>query len=446
MPGAHRGRDGLDVWVGPLRWSRRSDHCAGRLWSFSTPQGLAEGVWVHGGAYCCRGESPGREGLRMTNPLRDIQQYGQSIWYDNIQRSLITSGEFQRLVEHDGLMGVTSNPAIFEKAITGSTDYNEALQALERNHDMDAKALYEHLAVGDIQMATDVMAPVYARTHKRDGYVSLEVSPYLAHDTAATIAEARRLWQTVGRDNVMIKVPATPAGIPAIKQLISEGINVNVTLLFHMSVYEAVAEAYISGLEALVAGGGNPRGVASVASFFISRIDSLLDSLIEARLKTAQSTEERTMLRSLLGKVAIANAKLTYQRYKEIYRGARWQALAAKGAQTQRLLWASTSTKNPTYRDVLYVEELIGRDTVNTMPTVTFDAFRDHGRARASLEGHVEEAHDTLDTLERVGISLREAAETLLTEAVKLFADPFAQLLSAIEKKRQAQAITQALA
>ena len=382
----------------------------------------------------------------MTNPLLDIQQYGQSIWYDNIQRSLITSGEFQRLVEHDGLMGVTSNPAIFEKAITGSTDYNEALQALERNHDMDAKALYEHLAVGDIQMATDVMAPVYARTHKRDGYVSLEVSPYLAHDTAATIAEARRLWQTVGRDNVMIKVPATPAGIPAIKQLISEGINVNVTLLFHMSVYEAVAEAYISGLEALVAGGGNPRGVASVASFFISRIDSLLDSLIEARLKTAQSTEERTMLRSLLGKVAIANAKLTYQRYKEIYRGARWQALAAKGAQTQRLLWASTSTKNPTYRDVLYVEELIGRDTVNTMPTVTFDAFRDHGRARASLEEHLEDAHDTLDTLERVGISLREAAETLLTEAVKLFADPFAQLLSAIEKKRQAQAITQALA
>ena len=374
----------------------------------------------------------------MANPLLDIQQYGQSIWYDNIRRSLITSGELKSLVENDGLMGVTSNPAIFEKAITGSTDYNEALQALERNHDMDAKALYEHLAIGDIQMATDVMAPVYARTNKRDGYVSLEVSPYLAHDTAATIEEARRLWQTVSRDNVMIKVPATPAGIPAIKQLISEGINVNVTLLFHMSVYEAVAEAYISGLEALVAGGGNPRGVASVASFFISRIDSLLDSTIEARLKTAQSAEERTMLRSLLGKVAIANAKLTYQRYKEIYRGARWQALAAKGAQTQRLLWASTSTKNPTYRDVLYVEELIGRDTVNTMPTATFDAFRDHGRARAGLEEHLEEAHDALDTLERVGISLREAADTLLVEAVKLFADPFEKLLSAIEKKRQA--------
>jgi transaldolase / glucose-6-phosphate isomerase len=254
----------------------------------------------------------------MANPLLDIQQYGQSIWYDNIRRGLITSGELQSLVDNDGLMGVTSNPAIFEKAITGSTDYNEALQALERDHDMDAKALYEHLAVGDIQMAADVMAPVYARTHKRDGYVSLEVSPYLAHDTAGTIEEARRLWQTVSRPNVMIKVPATPAGIPAIQQLISDGINVNVTLLFQRSMYEAVAEAYISGLEAFVAGGGDPSGVASVASFFISRIDSAIDSTLEARLKTAQSVEERVMLRSLLGKVAIANAKLTYQRYKGV--------------------------------------------------------------------------------------------------------------------------------
>jgi transaldolase/glucose-6-phosphate isomerase len=374
----------------------------------------------------------------MANPLLDIQQYGQSIWYDNIRRGLITSGELQSLVANDGLMGVTSNPAIFEKAITGSTDYNEALQALERDHDMDAKALYEHLAVGDIQMAADVMAPVYARTHKRDGYVSLEVSPYLAHDTAGTIAEARRLWQTVTRPNVMIKVPATPAGIPAIQQLISDGINVNVTLLFQMSMYEAVAEAYISGLEALVASGGDPSGVASVASFFISRIDSAIDSIIEARLKTAQSVEERVMLRSLLGKVAIANAKLTYQRYKEISRGARWQALAAKHAQTQRLLWASTSTKNPAYRDVIYVEELIGPDTVDTVPTATFDAFRDHGRARASLEEHLEEAHDTMETLERVGISMPEVADKLLAEAVKLFVDPFDKLLSAVEKKRQA--------
>jgi transaldolase/glucose-6-phosphate isomerase len=374
----------------------------------------------------------------MANPLLDIQQYGQSIWYDNIRRGLITSGELQHLVDNDGLMGVTSNPAIFEKAITGSTDYNEALQALEHDHDMDAKALYEHLAVGDIQMAADVMAPVYARTNKRDGYVSLEVSPYLAHDTAGTVDEARRLWQTVTRPNVMIKVPATPAGIPAIQQLISDGINVNVTLLFQMSMYEAVAEAYISGLEAFVAGGGDPSGVASVASFFISRIDAAVDSLTEARLKTAQSADERMMLRSLLGKVAIANAKLTYQRYKEIYRGARWQALAAKGAQTQRLLWASTSTKNPAYRDVIYVEELIGRDTVDTVPTATFDAFRDHGRARASLEEHLEEAHDAMETLERVGISMPEVADKLLAEAVKLFVDPFDKLLSAVEKKRQA--------
>ena len=370
----------------------------------------------------------------MANPLLDIQRYGQSIWYDNIRRSLITSGELKKLVDDDGLMGVTSNPAIFEKAITGSTDYNEALQALEQQQDMDAKAIYEYLAVGDIQMATDVMAPVYARTKKRDGYVSLEVSPYLAYDTAGTIAEARRLWHDVHRPNVMIKVPATPAGIPAIKQLISEGMNVNVTLLFSMAVYEQVAEAYISGVEALVAGGGDPRGVASVASFFVSRIDTAVDSRIEARLQVAQSSEER-LLRSVLGKIAIANARLTYQRYKEMYRSARWQALAAKDAQTQRLLWASTSTKNPAYRDVLYVEELIGRDTVDTVPTATFNAFRDHGRVRASLEEHLEEAHDALETLERVGISMQEVTDKLLAEGVKLFADPFDQLLSAVGKK-----------
>src|SRR5918911_562508 len=221
----------------------------------------------------------------MGNPLLDIQQYGQSIWYDNIRRGLITSGELQNLVDNDGLMGVTSNPAIFEKAITGSTDYDEALQTLEHQPDLDAKALYEHLAVGDIQMAADAMAPVYARTNKRDGYVSLEVSPYLAHDTAGTIDEARRLWQTVARPNVMIKVPATPAGIPAIQQLISEGINVNVTLLFGMAAYEAVADAYLAGLEALVARGGDPSSVASVASFFISRIDAAVDGILTARLE-----------------------------------------------------------------------------------------------------------------------------------------------------------------
>ena len=375
----------------------------------------------------------------MPNPLVALgQQYGQSPWYDYIRRSLITSGELQALIDRDGLRGVTSNPAIFEKAIAGSSDYNEALQALEQQQDIDAKALYEHLAVGDIQAATAVMTSVYTQSHKRDGYVSLEVSPYLAHDTNGTIEEARRLWHDVGRPNVMIKVPATPAGIPAIKQLISEGMNINVTLLFHMEAYEAVAEAYISGLETLVAQGGDPSGVASVASFFISRIDSMVDRLLSERLKSTASAGQRSLLRSLLGKVAIANAKLTYQRYNEIYRSERWQLLAAKGAQTQRLLWASTGTKNPNYSDVLYVEELIGADTVNTMPSATFEAFREHGRPRASLAEGLEEAHDTMEVLEEVGISIKEVTDTLLDEAVQLFADAFDKLLGAVEKKRQA--------
>lgn len=372
----------------------------------------------------------------MANPLVDVYQYGQSIWYDNIRRTLITSGDLQGLIDNDGLLGVTSNPAIFEKAIAGSNDYNELIPQLQAQGDLDAKGLYEHLAISDIQMATDVMAPVYARTKKRDGYVSLEVSPYLANDTEGTLEEARRLWQTVDRRNVMIKVPATPEGVPAIKALISDGINVNVTLLFNMTAYEAVAEAYISGLEAFVAKGGDPSGVASVASFFISRIDSAIDGILGARIKAATGSSERFMLESILGKVAIANAKLTYQRYKELYRSPRWKALEAKGAQTQRLLWASTSTKNPHYRDVIYVEELIGADTVDTVPAATFDAFRDHGKPRASLEEHLEEAHDTMETLERVGISMAEVTAKLLDEGVKLFADAFDKLLGAVEKKR----------
>lgn len=376
----------------------------------------------------------------MANPLRDIQQYGQSIWYDNIRRGLITSGELQSLVDNDGLMGVTSNPAIFEKAITGSTDYDAAIHAFAREPHLDAKTLYERLAIGDIQMATDVMAPVYERTNKRDGYISLEVAPDLAHDTAGTVEEARRLWNTVDRRNVMIKVPATPAGVPAIRQLISEGININVTLLFHMAMYEAVAEAYIAGLETFVANGGDPSRVASVASFFISRIDSAIDGAIAARLKTAQRPEERMLLRSLQGKVAIANARLTYQRYKALCSGARWQALATQGAQTQRLLWASTSTKNPAYRDVLYIEELIGPDTVNTVPTATFEAFRAHGQVRASLEESLDEAHDVLATLAYVGISLQEITEALLQDGVKLFVDPFATLLQAVAQKTAAAA------
>ncbi len=365
------------------------------------------------------------------NPLLALQDYGQSVWLDYMQRHLITSGELQRLIDEDGLRGMTSNPAIFEKAITGSTDYLEALRALT-GRSLDAMGLYEQLAIRDIQDAADIFRPVYEHTRRGDGYISLEVSPHLAHDTEGTIREARRLWQTVSRPNLMIKVPATPAGLPAIAQLISEGINVNVTLLFSQEVYERVAEAYIAGLEQLAAAAGDVGGVASVASFFISRIDTAIDAQVMARLKAAKSAQERTLLRSLLGHVAIANGKLTYQRYKTIFQGTRWEALATMGARPQRVLWASTSTKNPKYRDVLYVEELIGPNTVNTMPPATLEAFRDHGQVRASLEEDLEAAHDTMEVLAQVGISMQEVTEKLLDEGVRLFAEPFDKLLDTL--------------
>jgi transaldolase/glucose-6-phosphate isomerase len=365
------------------------------------------------------------------NALKALQTYDQSVWLDYIGRHLITSGELQRLIDEDGLRGMTSNPAIFEKAISGSADYAASLTALG-GLNLDAAGLYERLAIHDIQDAADILRPVYEQTQRGDGYVSLEVSPYLAHDTQGTIQEARRLWQTVGRPNIMIKVPATPAGLPAIEQLISEAINVNVTLLFSQAVYERVAQAYIAGLQRLAAQGGEVGQVASVASFFISRIDTAIDAQLQARLKTATTAQERMLLRSLMGKVAIANGKLTYQRFKAIFRGASWEALAAKGARKQRVLWASTSTKNPHYRDVMYVEELIGPDTVNTMPPATLEAFRDHGRPRASLEEDIEVARDTMEVLEQVGISMAEVTEKLLEEGVRLFAEPFDKLLDAL--------------
>ncbi len=371
------------------------------------------------------------------NPLQALHGYGQSVWLDYIRRSLLTSGELGRLIKEDGLRGVTSNPAIFEKAIAGSTDYTEILVALAPQY-ADSKALYEQVAIRDIQDAADVLRPVYEQTHRRDGYVSLEVSPHLAHETRGTLEEARRLWQAVGRDNLMIKVPATPEGIPAIEQLISEGINVNVTLLFSQATYERVARAYIAGLEKRAAQGSDLHHVASVASFFISRIDSAIDAMLTEKLKSATSASEQALLRSLLGKVAIANGKLTYQRYRELFRGEAWQALATKGAQTQRVLWASTSTKNPNYRDVLYVEELIGPDTVNTIPPATFDAFREHGRVRASLTEGLEEAHDTMEALAQVGIAMTEVTERLLKDGVRLFAEPFDKLLAAVDKAHQA--------
>jgi transaldolase / glucose-6-phosphate isomerase len=368
------------------------------------------------------------------NPLLALQDYGQSVWLDYMQRHLITSGELQRLIDEDGLRGLTSNPAIFEKAITGSTDYLAALTELT-GQNLDAIGLYEQLAIRDIQEAADIFRPVYEQTRRGDGYISLEVSPHLAHDTQGTMREARRLWQTVGRPNLMVKVPATPAGLPAIAQLISEGINVNVTLLFSQEVYERVAEAYIVGLERLAAQGGDVSQVASVASFFISRIDSAIDAQVMARLKSASTAQERILLRSLLGKVAIANGKLTYQRFKAIFQGARWEAFAAKGARKQRVLWASTSTKNPHYRDVMYVEELIGPDTVNTMPPATMEAFRDHGRVRASLEEDLDVAQDIMEVLAHVGISMHEVTEKLLEEGVRLFAEPFDKLLDALAQR-----------
>jgi transaldolase/glucose-6-phosphate isomerase len=376
--------------------------------------------------------------LTDKNPLKALQDYGQSVWLDYIRRNLITSGELQRLLDEDGLRGVTSNPSIFEKAIAGSTDYEQTLKALAAQS-LDAKALYEQLAIRDIQDAADLLRPVYEQTQRRDGYVSLEVSPTLAHDTQGTLEEVRRLWKAVRRDNVMIKVPATAAGIPAIRQLISEGINVNVTLLFSQATYEKVAEAYITGLEQRAArGGGSLSTVASVASFFISRIDTAIDNLIAAKLKAPTKASEQGLLRSLTGKVAIANARLTYQRYRNLFSGPRWQALASKGAQTQRVLWASTSTKNPNYRDVLYVEELIGPDTVNTIPPATFAAFRDHGQLRASLSENIEEAHDTMETLAQVGISMTEVTDQLLAEGVQLFAEAFDKLLKAVANKAKA--------
>lgn len=373
-----------------------------------------------------------------SNPVQALQKYGQSVWLDYIRRSLITSGELQRMVDSGEVWGVTSNPSIFEKAIAGSTDYEEALTAIENRQDKDAMSLYEELAIADIQATADILRSVYEQTNKRDGYVSLEVSPYIAYDTEQTVAEARRLWHAVGRNNLMIKVPATPAGISAIEQLISDGINVNVTLLFSQEVYEQVANAYIAGLERLAAKGGNVSQVASVASFFISRIDTAIDNIINARLKTATDKNERGLLSIMLGKIAIANAKTTYARYQEIYQSQRWQALASKGAQTQRLLWASTSTKNPKFSDVLYVEELIGRDTVNTIPPATLAAFRDHGQLRPSLTEHLDIAQEIMLKPQRANISWQEITDRLLAEGVQLFMDAFDQLLSAVEKKREA--------
>jgi transaldolase/glucose-6-phosphate isomerase len=371
------------------------------------------------------------------NPLKELLNYGQSMWLDYIRRDLFTTVKLKQMIADDGLRGMTSNPAIFEKAIADSSLYDDFLKTLASRKDLDTTGRYEQIAIRDIQDAADALRPVYDESRFRDGYVSLEVSPYLARKTPETIDEARRLWKAVQRENVMIKVPGTAEGLPAIRTLIGEGININVTLLFAQDVYEKVADAYIAGLEDLAARGGNLKKLASVASFFISRIDSLIDSLLNDKLKAMTDASQQALLKSVLGKVAIANGKLTYQAYQRIFSGPRWQALAAKGAQTQRVLWASTSTKNPAYRDVIYVEELIGPDTVNTMPPATIDAFRDHGLLRNSLTEDVAGAKKVMDDLARTGISMKQVTDKLTDDGVKLFADAFDKLLAAVAARTQ---------
>ena len=371
------------------------------------------------------------------NPLRRLRRFGQAVWVDFLSREFIDKGDLRKLIADDGLSGVTSNPAIFEQAIDRGEDYASALEAALRGQDCDVKAAYERLAIADIRDAADVLRPVYETTSREDGYISLEVSPYVAIDTEATIAEARHLWSTVGRDNLMIKVPATEAGLPAIRQLIGDGINVNITLLFSQQVYEQVVEAYFAGLEDLLAGGGDPTRIASVASFFVSRIDVAVDHLIEERLHRTSDGRERAKLTALRGKVAVAK-QIAYQRFLRRFAGARWEKLKAKGARVQRLLWASTGTKNPAYSDVLYVEALIGADTVNTMPLATMDAFRDHGTVCHSLTENVGDAAEIMKTLDRCGISIDAVTQTLTEEGVQLFAEAFDKLFGAIARKRTA--------
>jgi len=371
------------------------------------------------------------------NPLSELNKLGQSVWLDYIRRRELLSGEMKRLIDEDGVSGVTSNPTIFEKAIGGSKDYDLAIATLVEEG-LSGAPLFERLEVEDIQTAADLFRATYDSTKGQDGFVSIEVAPDLAHDTEATISQARRLWQSVNRPNIMVKIPGTKEGLPAIEQCLSEGININITLLFAQERYEEVANAYVAALEQRVRLGKPIDRIGSVASFFVSRIDTLVDKLLEAKLGTATSDAERQKITALEGKVAIANAKAAYEKFKAIFSSARFQALAAKGARVQRVLWASTSTKNPKYRDVLYAEELIGADTVDTMPPATVTAFRDHGRVRPSLEEDVTGSHLVLQQLAEVGVSLRAATQQLEDEGVASFTRDFEKLLQALAEKRGA--------
>ena len=373
--------------------------------------------------------------IHMTTSL---QGYGQSIWLDFISRKMIATGQLARLVTDEDVVGVTSNPTIFEKAIVGSNEYAAQIEEIRREApELPSRQVYERLIAKDIRDTADVLRPVFDRTRGGDGYVSVEVSPTVADDTNATVAEARHLWEVIARPNLMIKVPGTSAGVPAVRTLIADGINVNITLLFGREMYEAVAGAYIEGLEDRLSrsgadGAGDPLGqIASVASFFVSRIDTSVDKLLDKKMESATGAD-RQRLERLHGKTAIANARLAYQSYKRIFAGPRWEALAAKGARKQRLLWASTSVKNPRYRDVMYVEELIGAETIDTMPIETLRAFREHGKARPSLESDIDQAKATLAELEAAGVSLRAVTDDLIVDGIKKFQEPYDKMIASL--------------
>ena len=370
------------------------------------------------------------------NRLIQLDEIGQSVWLDNLSRSLINSGELKRLIDEDGVRGITSNPTIFQKAISGSSDYDTSLRRMLSQGIQDEKELFLCLAIEDISSAANTLWPIYQSTNGLDGFVSIEVSPDLAYEADATIVEARRLFTTIGKKNVLIKVPGTKQGLSAIEQLSSEGVNVNVTLLFSVNRYEEVAEAYLRGLERRTRLGQPIHEIASVASFFVSRVDTLTDKLLEKRLTSAASKAEKEKIESLLGKAAVANAKIAYKRYKDIFSSKRFLALKEKGGQIQRLLWGSTGTKNTSYSDIKYVEELIGPDSINTMPEKTMMAFKDHGQARTTITDHLEEAERVFEDLKSVSIDINSVTEQLEAEGVKLFSDSFFSLLKEIAKKR----------
>jgi transaldolase/glucose-6-phosphate isomerase len=366
------------------------------------------------------------------NPLLELPRVGQSVWLDYIRRRMLDDGELKRLVTEDGVRGVTSNPAIFEKAIASGDEYTAQILAVAPAAGGDPRRIFEALAVEDIRRAANVLAGVYEETGGADGFVSLEVSPALARDAAGTVGEARRLWASVGRPNLMIKVPGTPECVPAVEELLAEGINVNITLLFARSAYAAVAEAWLAALERRLARGLPFGRVASVASFFVSRIDTLVDRRLDERERAASSQAEQERAKALRGRIAIANARLAYVHYRELVGSERWRRLAAAGARPQRLLWASTSTKDPAYRDTLYVEELIGPDTVNTIPPETLEAFRDHGVVEETLTRGLDRAERDLADLAALGISLDQATDELLDEGIRKFVEPFDKLLAAV--------------